>query len=261
MLFEIFIAFLAGIAAGTLGGLLGLGGGIIIMPYLRFVLGLSPMTAAGTCVAAVFFTTLGGTIKHRQLGHIDFKSIAPIIVAGAVSTVIFSLIFLNFRKQEWWLDLGIGLIFALVAARMIREGLSEKSKVEAGELSTNELRGSGVKKIITGGIAGIFPGLMGIGTGTILVPAFSFFFAAPLKVAMGSSLACFAVNALISSIQKFSQGYMALGIALPISLGALCGSFLGARLNHHIPPRNLRIIFGIVFFYIGLKFILSFSNH
>ena len=261
MFFEIYIAFLAGIAAGTLGGLLGLGGGIVIMPYLRFVLGLSPMMAAGTCVVAVFFTTFGGTIKHRQLSHIDLKSIAPTMAAGAVSTVIFSLVFLNFRKQEWWLDLGIGLIFALVAARMIHEGISKRSKVETSELSTKEIRGSSAKKIITGGIAGIFPGLLGIGTGAILVPAFSFFFAAPLKVAMGSSLACFAVNALISSIQKFSQGYMVLSIALPISLGTLCGSFLGTKLNHHIPPKNLRVIFGIVFFYIGLKFIFSFINH
>jgi len=63
-----------GITAGMLGGLLGIGAGTLIMPLLRFVMGLERAYAAGTCVVAVFFTTLSGNLKHFKLGHIDFSA-------------------------------------------------------------------------------------------------------------------------------------------------------------------------------------------
>ncbi|MGD2154300.1 MAG: TSUP family transporter, partial [Gemmatimonadales bacterium] len=63
-----------GLLAGALGGLLGIGGGIVLMPLLRFVIGLEPAYAAGTCVVAVFFTTLGGSYRHYRLGHLNVRS-------------------------------------------------------------------------------------------------------------------------------------------------------------------------------------------
>ncbi len=81
---EFLILLGTGLAAGTLGGLLGLGGGIILMPLLRFGFGLSPMYAAGTCVLAVFFTTLGGSYRHYRLGHVKFKPLLPVVAAGVV---------------------------------------------------------------------------------------------------------------------------------------------------------------------------------
>ncbi|MCK4342583.1 MAG: TSUP family transporter, partial [Phycisphaerae bacterium] len=58
-----------GLAAGALGGLLGIGGGIVLIPFLRFYVGLSPVYAAGTCVLAVFCTTLSGSYRHHKLGQ------------------------------------------------------------------------------------------------------------------------------------------------------------------------------------------------
>ena len=120
---ELLIIFGGGIFAGILGGLLGIGGGIVIMPILRLFVGLSPAFAAGTCIAAVFFTTLGGSFRHYKLGHIKIRSILPVIIAGATFTLVFSLIFLYFAKREKWLDLGVGLVFSLVSIHMIIEGL------------------------------------------------------------------------------------------------------------------------------------------
>jgi uncharacterized membrane protein YfcA len=85
-----------------------------------------------------------------------------------------------------------------------------------------------------------------------------FFFDASVKVAMGSSLACFAANALCSSILKASQGFVSWGTAIPICLGTLIGAATGARLNKHFPSTSLKLIFGLVFAYVSAKFILSF---
>ncbi|MFC1639167.1 TSUP family transporter [Gemmatimonadota bacterium] len=109
--------------AGTLGGLLGIGGGVVLMPLLRFVLGLSPARAAGTCILAVFFTTLGGSYRHFRLGHLDIKFSVPVIVSGLATTTVFSLLFVPLANHGRWLDVGIGVVFSMISLRMILEGI------------------------------------------------------------------------------------------------------------------------------------------
>lgn len=254
-MFEYTIILIGGLLAGTLGGLLGIGGGIILMPILIFFVGLSPAYAAGTCVMAVFFTTLGGTYRHFKIGHIDFKSIYPIIISGTIFTSLFSWIYIFISKKEIWLLPAIGIVFSLVSIRMLLEGfLVLKPQKNNGK----EIKDSIIGKSTIGAVAGILPGLLGIGTGTILVPSFSFILRTPIKVAMGSSLACFAINSFISTAFKFSQGFVVLKIAIPISIATLLGSYFGASLNGKFSTSTLKIIFGLIFTYVSIKFIFLF---
>ncbi len=255
---EILMLFGGGLLAGTLGGLLGIGGGIVLMPMLRFLVGLSPAHAAGTCILAVFFTTLGGSYRHYKQDNVKLRSLTPIMISGAVATVIFSFVFLYLSTRDRWLDLGMGLVFALVSIRMIAEGIPGLVKRRVSGKTDNEMRGTLVQKISIGSLAGALPGLLGIGTGVILVPAFTFILSAPIKAAMASSLTCFSVNALISSGFKYAQGFIELNVALPICLGTLLGATLGARLNNRFSSGALRLACGLVFSYVSLKFILSF---
>lgn len=255
---EMAAILLVGILAGMLGGMLGIGGGIVIMPVLRYGLGLPPAIAAGTCILAVFFTTLGGSYRHFKMGHVDFKSLLPSIAAGVVSTIFFSIGFLYLASRERWIDLGLGIVFAAVSARMILEGLSVRFMGRSRREGKNGIYGSPWKKAGLGTAGGILPGLLGIGTGAILVPAFAFLFDASIKVAMGSSLACFAANAFCSSLLKVAHGFVAVEIAIPVCLGTLIGSTIGAKLNKRVPSTSLKLIFGVVFTYVSLKFIFSF---
>jgi len=252
------ILIITGALAGTLGGLLGIGGGIVLMPVLRFVVGLSPAEAAGTCILAVFFTTLGGTSRHYKLRHINIKSILPVIVAGMFSTVVFSVFFASFANMPNWLDLGTGLVFFLVSARMVIGGLAELRGKKAAERLGNEMHGSLFAKLAVGGFAGILPGLLGIGTGAILVPAFTLILRAPVKIAIGSSLACFCVNALLSSGFKLFQGYAVILAALPLCIGTLLGSNVGASINKRFPAPMLKVLFGMTFLYVSFKYIFLF---
>jgi uncharacterized membrane protein YfcA len=246
--------------AGMLGGLLGIGGGILIMPILRFIVGLEPAYAAGTCVVAVFFTTLGGSFKHFKLGNIDFHSILPVIIAGLVSSLIFSMLFVYFAQKDVWLDVATGVVFSFVALRMLWEGIADYLHKISEPTPGTGIHGSMLAKISIGGVAGVFPGLLGIGTGAVLVPAFSFALNAPIKIAMGSSLACFSLNALVSSALKLSQGFVQINILIPLCIGTLIGSQLGATLNDRLSSPFLKILFGMVFVYVACKYLIVFGR-
>jgi uncharacterized membrane protein YfcA len=231
----------------------------VLIPALRFGLGLEPSLAAGTTVVAVFFTTLGGTIRHHRSGHIDWRSIAPVIASGIVASLLFSLLFPAVARREGWLDLGIGLVFTLVALRMIAEGVAGP-RLAAFHATVAPGPGKLARKATIGVSAGALPGLLGIGAGAILVPAFRFLLRWPIKTAMGSSLACFAVNAGVSAVFKATQGYVDPAVALPASCGTFFGAIVGAALNRRFPSQLLQFVFGLVFTYIALKFVLAFSG-
>jgi uncharacterized membrane protein YfcA len=243
-----------GVLAGTVGGLLGIGGGILIMPLLRFVVGLHPAYAAGTCVVAVFFTTLGGGLKHLKLGHISIGSILPVVFSGLFSSVLFSILFMYFTRQEYWLDMATGIVFSFVALRMLWEGISQPVREKAGNHKSSQIQGSVVAKVVIGAMAGVLPGLLGIGTGAVLVPSFAFALNAPIKIAVGSSLACFSLNALASSVFKLAQGVVQVPILVPLCAGTLIGSRVGATLNGRLPSPLLKVLFGLVFVYVAYKY-------
>ena len=249
-----------GITAGMLGGLLGIGGGVLIMPLLRFVMGLEPAYAAGTCVVAVFFTTLSGSLKHFKLGHIDFRSILPVIISGLLSTLIFSLLFFYFSTKDVWLDVATGAVFSFVALRMIWEGIAEYLKKGRSTDSEARIEGSILAKTTIGSVAGILPGLLGIGTGAVLVPAFAFALNAQIKIAIGSSLACFSLNAFASSLLKLSQGFVQINMIIPLCLGTLIGARIGATLNGKLNSPFLNVLFGTVFIYVASKYIVMFGG-
>ena len=258
MILDVVVLYLfTGLAAGFVGGLLGLGGGIVLVPVLRFGLDFDPAMAAGTTVVAVFFTTLGGTLRHQRHRTIPWRSLVPVMLAGALAALLFSLFFTTLARRPGWLDLGMGVVFSLVATRMIGESLFEAGRA-VGEEETPRAGERSVQKVSIGVAAGALPGLLGIGAGSVLVPAFRLLLRWPIKVAMGSSLACFSVNALISSTLKWGQGYVDPGVALPAALGAFLGATVGAAVNRRFPSRALELLFGAVFLYVASKFILAY---
>ena len=254
-----FVLGFGGIVAGMLGGLLGIGGGILIMPILRFIVGLEPAYAAGTCIVAVFFTTLGGSLKHFRLGHIDIYSILPVVVSGLLSTIMFSTLFIYLTQKDAWLDVATGIVFSFVALRMLWEGfagyLNKRPELNAG----SSIQGSIFAKVTIGALAGALPGLLGIGTGAVLVPSFAFALNAPIKIAIGSSLACFSLNAVASSTLKLIQGFVQLDSLVPLCIGTLIGSRFGAILNGRFPSPFLKVMFGMVFVYVASRYLMFFN--
>jgi len=261
MISEIGLYFLIGLGAGTAGSLIGIGGGCILMPALRFLTGLSPAYAAGTSIFAVLFTGLGGTFKYYTAGNINFKNIAPIIFSAAISSVIFSIYFISLARTPSFIDLLVGIVLFIVSLRMFFEGIPlfrKKMDLNADQNIKLNRKSESIKKITIGTIAGALPALTGLGGGVIFVPAFSFLLKKKLKTAIGSSLACVLVASLISIIFKVSQDFINFYVAIPACAGTFAGSLIGSSLNRKLKSNTLKLIFAFISCYISIKFILSF---
>ncbi|MFA5137677.1 MAG: sulfite exporter TauE/SafE family protein [Elusimicrobiota bacterium] len=249
--------FAAGFGAGLLGGLLGIGGGIVMMPVLRFALGLDAPMAAGTCVTAVVFTTLAGAVRHAGMGQVRLRPILPIVMWGAASTAAFSLAFPWLaRGHSRWLDLGVGAAFLLISGRMILEGCLESAEETVAMPAGMADRGWHLPAI--GIAAGALPGLLGIGTGAILVPAFVYLRGWPMKVAIGSSLSCFFPLAFLSACFKAAQGHVDARAAVMLGIGAVAGSVMGASLTRYARASWLKAAFGVLFLYVAFQYVRLF---
>ncbi|MDK2463278.1 MAG: sulfite exporter TauE/SafE family protein [Candidatus Korarchaeota archaeon] len=126
------LALLVGLAAGTLGGLIGTGGCSVMLPILHFYMDLSSPLAVGTTLFAVIFTTLSGAYGHLKIRNLDAKATAVMGGVGTLGVLLGSYLFTKItRSQIALLDLILGLVFILPSIRMLYEGLKDMRGVPA----------------------------------------------------------------------------------------------------------------------------------
>lgn len=104
-------------------------------------------------------------------------------------------------------------------------------------------------------ITGIINGLLGIGGGTILIPAMVFLLHREQHTAHGTSLAIILPTAIVSTLVYHANSHIDWELALKIALSGMLGGYLGARLMEHIPATKLRLLFGLFMATAGLRMI------
>jgi len=247
------IYFVTGIVAGVVGGLLGTGGCALMMPVIRFGFDFPAALAVGTTLTAVVFTAASGAIQHWRMKNVDTETAALTGYSGILGVVIGSVIFGYLKPYGELIDLIIGIAFIVVAVRMLYEGLLLKGPpVAAGP----EIPGKPLSKTVLGSGIGALTGIIGLGGGYALVPSFIYFLRAPVKLAIGTSMASFVWMALVGAIFKLYQQVVDLPAAVSLGVGALIGAIFGAMLVAKIKPHILKSLFGLLFFYVSLKYIL-----
>lgn len=246
------VALGAGVGGGVLAGLLGVGGGIVIVPALYLALGFADLgagvamqVAVATSLATIVFTALSSGLSHHRRGAVDLALLrrwAPWVVAGVVSGSLLGAV-VNGRVM-------VG-VFAAVASLVALNMLLGK-----GRVSPEPRVAPAPVWALTGVLAGGVSALMGIGGGTVCVPILSFL-GYDIRRAVGTSAALGLLIGLPATLVYIATGLHAKGLP-PLSLGyvnllavavitPLTTSFavLGARLAHTIPMQALRIAFGI----------------
>lgn len=255
------LLIIVGILAGIFGGLIGTGGCSIMLPILSFVIyGGDPSmlpVAIGTTLVAVIFTTISGAIGHLKIKNLDKKTTLHLSIGGIPGVIIGSLLFsyLVETGQFGTLSFILGLIFIWPSIRMVREGLF---KPQLTIQQTAEVPGKPIYKAIFGFLIGITTGVAGLGGGYALVPGMIYLFGSSVHLAMGTSLAAMIPLATIGGLIKIYNGVVDLYAAVLLGIGTTIGAQMGARLIKRFKPHVLKLIFGLYFLYVSLKYILMF---
>lgn len=270
---QVFLLLLTGLAAGIVGGFLGIGGCVIMLPTLYFLFHYSLPMAIGTTIAAVVITAASGAIAHIRLRNVDYNTVKIVAVTGAVGSFLGSIIFLFTLRTEWILAEILGAAFLYVSIRILIEGIMMRlGKMRRGP-ELNYIPGSALKKGLIGFFIGIISGIVGLGGGYALVPAFIYLCDAPVKLAVGTSLPSFISIAFIAALFKTQPfltwlanlfrvtiekaSYVAPIAAICLGVGTAVGAQIGARLVPKTPVWLIRIVFGIVFLAVAAEFIIK----
>lgn len=250
---------LTGATAGFLAGLLGVGGGLIMVPALVFIsrkMGFADHLilhlALGTSLATVVFNSISSIRSHHKRGAVRwpiFRQLAPGLLLG---TLFGSLVAQYFKSI--WLQGFFGLFAMLVGLQMLLAWQAQGRFRLPGALGLG----------LAGGGIGLISAWVGIGGGSMTVPflnacrlqlreAIGTSSAAGLPIAIGGSLGYVWIGWQQPGLPDWSLGYVQLPALLLLSLSGALLAPLGARLAHSLPIAQLKRIFGLLLLFVGGK--------
>lgn len=252
---QMILIALIGLAVGGLGSMLGIGGGVLLIPLLTGLLGLPIKTAIGASIVSVIATSsaAGAVYLSRGLTHTRLAMIMEIAttlgaLAGGITATLISANLLA----------GLfGAVLLYVAFSMSRGNGSpdgDETYQTTGQLDTHYLDPQndqevryGVQRLPLGlgasFLAGNISGLLGIGGGVVKVPVMTLIMGMPMRAAVATSNFMIGITAATSAVIYYQHGYIDPHIAAPTALGVLAGAQIGSRLGGKLQNRQLKRIF------------------
>lgn len=243
---EITLGVLTGFAAGVLSGAFGVGGGILMTPALTALLGAPGAVALFTPLPVIIPTAITGATRYWKAGQVDVRAAAWVAVPGAIGAVGGAVATESIPTQA--LLVATAIILAWQAIRVIRgseTAIREQSLVPGWQFG------------LVGLAAGLVSGLLGIGGGLIMVPAFASVLGMPLKRALGTSLFVMPALALAATLQHVALDNVDWGLTAALVVGVIPGALLGARLALQAKDRSLRIAVGSFLLAVSVVYGLS----
>lgn len=277
-------ALAVGFLSGLLSGAVGVGGAVLSTPGVR-LLGGSPIVAVGTTLPAIIPSALVGTLNYFRARLINFRIVlmaaAPGVVAsmaGAVTSEVVGGRLLMFVTAGLVAENSLRMMRDALRIKRSREGGTSDntrpvSSISAGadaadqqvEISSEERVSSfdDIPKFrwwvvsLIGLGAGFVSGLLGIGGGIIMIPAFYRLLKMPVKQVVATSLAVVGILAVPGSITHAYLGHIDFAIAGLLALGVMPGAFLGSRFTVGSDEMVLRFAVAAVLALIASGYILG----
>lgn len=236
-------------AAGFVGSILGLGGGIVVVPGLSLYFDVPLRAAVAASLVAVVATSTGSAAVYMERGRVDLPLAIRLEVAAVVGAVAAGLY--ADRIPEGFIYFAFALAVLYAAAAMLRGAAGRAEDANAAE-RTADTRRRGWGALAMGG-AGVGSALLGLGGGFAKVPVMHALMKVPLAVATATSVFMVGLTAAASAWIYWFRGALVMEVAVPVALGVLLGSGLGSRVSGAIPDRWLRIAFTAVLIYIAAE--------
>jgi uncharacterized protein len=271
---ELFIALavlLVALAAGILGSLLGLGGGIIIIPALTLALGFGMKEAIGASLVGVIASSTGAAARYVQEGYVNIKLGMLLETATTIGSILGALVAIYLDQQLLLFAFSCILVYSAIHMMHKREKVFRPEEMGEGQLLDlsctyiDPREGKevcyGVKGVKTGLVASLgaggLSGLLGVGGGVIKVPVMNACMCVPMKAATATSNFMIGVTALASALIYFRYGYIEPVLGALVAVGVLFGAMIGTRMVDRIDGGALRRIFGAVLIAVAVLMILK----
>lgn len=237
---------LIGFCGGFFGGLVGLGGGVLMIPLMVYVLRLPQSAAHGNSLAAIAFTAISGAVTYYIHGSVDpfasfflaLSAVLPVRYGAKLATVL--------RSDRLKKYFAIFVLFASFALILKDYRIPPSYRGGSFHLEIFLL-------LLTGSFTGFITGLFGVGGGTIMVPGLVMLLGMPQQVAQGTSLLAMVPVCLSGTLPYLRLGHMHLRLVIGLSLGATLGGPVGALLANFLPEFHLRFLFSFTLIFLAIK--------
>ncbi|RSL34120.1 sulfite exporter TauE/SafE family protein [Salibacterium salarium] len=261
------VLVVTGLLAGTLGSLMGLGGGIIIVPALMILSGFSaffaditPQTAVGTSLLIMIFTGLSSTLAYMKQKKVDYIAGAVFIIGGGPGALFG--VWLNKDIEAAPFLIFFGLFMVVVSFILLVRHKLNPLKIKGKGVRRTYVNTDGqeveygfqpVVAIVIAFAVGMLSGLFGIGGGSLMVPVMILLFGFPPHLAVATSMFMVLLSALISSVSHIALGNVEWLFAFALIPGAWFGAKLGAEINRRLKSNTLVMILRVFLIIIGIR--------
>jgi uncharacterized membrane protein YfcA len=264
-----------GAFAGFLGGMLGVGGGVIVVPVLVLAFSLDTRIAVGTSLLMITFTALSGSYAYYLQRRIDWKVgiISALFTVPGASLGAYATKFFSSKS----LALIFGATLCLIAVALLKRSYGGLGRGEKKTITGRSDTGKGVWKrrmvdrsgtvfeydariyssLLLFFVGGLASGFLGIGGGLIVVPILSAYVGLPIHLAVATSMLTMIFTSLSGVSTHILLGNVKFEYAIPLGIGILAGTQLGARTAKRLRSVSLERVFAFAMITIGILLLLT----
>lgn len=228
----------AGLVAGTVSGLLGVGGGIILVPLLVIALKWEQKPAQATSLVLVSMAALAGVVGYAVAGAVAWLP-AVFILAGGLAGAWLGAIVVQ-RVHARWLQVAFGVVLVIAAVRLAWPATSGTAAIDASPSLTP---GLALAFVLSGLAMGLLSALFGIGGGIVLIPVLVSVLGFDQHLAAGTSLAVMIPIALLGAIRLSRPGLTRWAVGVRLGIGGVVGGIIGSQIARYLPTDVLAWIF------------------
>ncbi len=248
-------AIVLGVAAGFLGGLFGVGGGVLVVPGLVLWLGMVQHRAHATSLAAIVASSSAAVARAALADSVDWGNALVIFAGAGVGAWLGARAMA--RIPAVWLARIFVLFAVLTAARLALAGPGS-----GGGGGGVELTAAAVVGLVAIGLAaGALAATLGVGGGIVYVPALAVLFSVPQHLAQGTSLAAIAPTALVGTIAHARAGRVDWSAAVALGLGGVLGGILGVETALRLDALLLRRLFAVFLVLMVVRMLRQVRRH
>ena len=262
------LVWIGSLAAGFLGALTGLGGGVVIVPLLTLAFGVDIRYAIGASLVSVIATSSGAAAAYVKEGFANLRIGIFLEMATTIGALTGAALATELPTKVVAITFGVVLATSAFLAGCPRRARADQEKPDP---LGSWLRLDGVYPGATGPVhylvrrvpggfgvmfvAGALSGLLGIGSGALKVLAMDQLMRIPFKVSTTTSNFMIGVTAAASAGVYLNRGYLDPGLAMPVVLGVLPGALMGSKILSGAQPKLLRLVFAVVILFLAAEMI------